>query len=246
MRTAAAVAKPAAQLPSHNNTLITSITRAASTVSPLRGTAAWTPRLTPVARQYSANSFLATASYAIRWITTIRSSSLPKIKELVASSSSTLPITVSRNGLRSLHTSVRRPSAAAGLAFTPSNPTLSSAPTTGVGPSAVLGADDPPMLFDASHLLTGQQEEKKERLRCLEVDDNGNYRHVEFSRAELGAMLELHPRDLRFLDSSMRNLPSILARRRVIIVNMEVSLPFLRSADTSRFELTPALLFSCL
>jgi hypothetical protein len=35
-------------------------------------------------------------------------------------------------------------------------------------------------------------------------------------------MLELHPRDLRFLDASMRNLPSILARRKVIIVNLDM------------------------
>lgn len=80
-----------------------------------------------------------------------------------------------------------------------------------------------PLLWDATHLLsTGLLDDKKERLRCLEVDDSGNYRDVEFSRAELSSMLDLHPRDLRFLDTSMRNLPSILARRRVIIVNLEM------------------------
>jgi len=65
-------------------------------------------------------------------------------------------------------------------------------------------------------------EEKNIRLRCLEVSSDGHCRECEYSRAELSEQLELHPRDLRFLDTSLRNLPSILTRKRVIIVNLEL------------------------
>ncbi len=79
-----------------------------------------------------------------------------------------------------------------------------------------------PHLFDASHLLSNL-EDKRETLQFLEVSSDGaHHRDVSFSRAELSSMLELHPRDLRFLDASMRNLPSILARKKVIIVNLEM------------------------
>lgn len=79
-----------------------------------------------------------------------------------------------------------------------------------------------PNLFDASHLLSNL-EDKRENLHFLEVSaDGGHHRDVCFSRGELSSTLELHPRDLRFLDASMRNLPSILARKKVIIVNLEV------------------------
>jgi hypothetical protein len=226
-RATAAAAKSRASLPSHTTATRPRPASIAQLASPLsiRRLPTASPRLSPVDRRPSPIRSPAASNHASRWIATFRITTLTGVKQPVASfSTPVLPVPFSRGGLRAFHTAARRHSPAAGLAFTPSNPVLSSAPTAaGTNASALLNADDPPMLFDASHLLTGQQEEKKERLRCLEVDDNGNYRHVEFSRAELGAMLELHPRDLRFLDSSMRNLPSILARRRVIIVNMEVS-----------------------
>lgn len=71
--------------------------------------------------------------------------------------------------------------------------------------------------------MLSNMEEKRETLPFLEVSaDGGHHRDVSLSRAELSSQLELHPRDLRFLDASMRNLPSILARKKVIIVNLEM------------------------
>lgn len=54
---------------------------------------------------------------------------------------------------------------------------------------------------------------------------------VEYSRSDLSRKFGLHPRDLRFLDSSLRNLPSILSRKKVIVVNLE-AFKALIAADT--------------
>ncbi|KAH6647064.1 hypothetical protein BKA67DRAFT_525252 [Truncatella angustata] len=58
------------------------------------------------------------------------------------------------------------------------------------------------------------------RLRCTEVDENGNAILVdgEFKKTELIARFGLQPRDLRKIDSS--NLPHILIRERAILLNL--------------------------
>ncbi|KAI0203299.1 cora-domain-containing protein [Astrocystis sublimbata] len=58
------------------------------------------------------------------------------------------------------------------------------------------------------------------RLRCTEVDDNGNVMLVdsEFKKSELIARFGLLPRDLRKIDSS--NLPHILVRPTSILLNL--------------------------
>ncbi|KAI0397718.1 cora-domain-containing protein [Xylariaceae sp. FL0594] len=58
------------------------------------------------------------------------------------------------------------------------------------------------------------------RLRCTEVDDNGNVILVdsEFKKSELIARFGLLPRDLRKIDSS--NLPHILVRPTSILLNL--------------------------
>jgi len=111
-------------------------------------------------------------------------------------------------------------------ASSPSRPASSSASSSTTPPSSTAAAgaslSSSPHLFDASHLLSNL-EDKRETLQFLEVSSDGTHqRDVTFSRAELSSMLGLHPRDLRFLDASMRNLPSILARRKVIIVNLDM------------------------
>ncbi|KAK6189450.1 hypothetical protein LQW54_013257 [Pestalotiopsis sp. IQ-011] len=65
-----------------------------------------------------------------------------------------------------------------------------------------------------------QQAALEPRLRCTEVDENGNAILVdgEFKKTELIARFGLQPRDLRKIDSS--NLPHILVRERAILLNL--------------------------
>ncbi|CAF0850032.1 unnamed protein product [Didymodactylos carnosus] len=63
---------------------------------------------------------------------------------------------------------------------------------------------------------------KGEDRQMLEVNTTGDVVTSEFRRSDLGHRFSLHPRDIRFLDSSLRNLPSILSRAKVIIVNLEL------------------------
>jgi hypothetical protein len=60
------------------------------------------------------------------------------------------------------------------------------------------------------------------RIHCIEIDNSGAQYSNDISRHDLAVRFGLHPRDLRFLESSLRNLPSILTRKRVIIVNLEL------------------------
>ncbi|KAH8662018.1 cora-like Mg2+ transporter [Xylariales sp. PMI_506] len=65
-----------------------------------------------------------------------------------------------------------------------------------------------------------QQAALEPRLRCTEVDENGDAILVdgEFKKSELIARFGLLPRDLRKIDSS--NLPHILVRERAILLNL--------------------------
>lgn len=96
----------------------------------------------------------------------------------------------------------------------------------------------PAFLFNATHLLSNV-EDKKENVKAIEIRSNGMHRTLEMSRVDLSKDLDLHPRDLRFLDASMRNMPAILARKKAIIVNMEVRE---RRRDDGVYRMTAGML----
>ncbi|KAI1408093.1 cora-domain-containing protein [Hypoxylon sp. FL1857] len=80
------------------------------------------------------------------------------------------------------------------------------------------GADNNSM-FNTRRQLS-QKAALEPRLRCTEVDENGNVILVdgEFKKSELIARFGLLPRDLRKIDSS--NLPHILVRPTAILLNL--------------------------
>ncbi|KAI3340875.1 hypothetical protein F4824DRAFT_449796 [Ustulina deusta] len=71
-----------------------------------------------------------------------------------------------------------------------------------------------------SHRQLSKKAASEPRLRCTEVDENGNVILVdgEFKKSELIAKFGLLPRDLRKIDSS--NLPHILVRPTSILLNL--------------------------
>lgn len=74
-------------------------------------------------------------------------------------------------------------------------------------------------MFNSQRLLS-QKAALEPRLRCTEVNENGNVILVdgEFKKSELIARFGLLPRDLRKIDSS--NLPHILVRPTAILLNL--------------------------
>ncbi|KAI0458444.1 cora-domain-containing protein [Xylaria acuta] len=74
-------------------------------------------------------------------------------------------------------------------------------------------------MFNTPRLLS-KKAASDPRLRCTEVDENGNVILVnsEFKKSELIARFGLQPRDLRKIDSS--NLPHILVRPTSILLNL--------------------------
>ncbi|KAI0384453.1 cora-domain-containing protein [Hypomontagnella monticulosa] len=85
-------------------------------------------------------------------------------------------------------------------------------------PNVDRGADTNSM-FNSRRQLS-QKAALEPRLRCTEVDENGNVILVdgEFKKSELIARFGLLPRDLRKIDSS--NLPHILVRPTAILLNL--------------------------
>ncbi|CAK7223672.1 magnesium ion transporter [Sporothrix curviconia] len=81
------------------------------------------------------------------------------------------------------------------------------------------GADFASVMFNARRLQTAKAA-LEPRLRCTEVDENGEVILVdgEFKKTELIAKYGLLPRDLRKIDSS--NLPHILVRPAAILLNL--------------------------
>ncbi|KAI1475202.1 hypothetical protein K445DRAFT_316527 [Daldinia sp. EC12] len=81
------------------------------------------------------------------------------------------------------------------------------------------GSDNSSM-FNPSRRQLSQKAALEPRLRCTEVDENGNVILVdgEFKKSELIARFGLLPRDLRKIDSS--NLPHILVRPTAILLNL--------------------------
>lgn len=83
----------------------------------------------------------------------------------------------------------------------------------------VEGGGDANSMFNTRRQLS-QKAALEPRLRCTEVDENGNVILVdgEFKKSELIARFGLLPRDLRKIDSS--NLPHILVRPTAILLNL--------------------------
>lgn len=81
------------------------------------------------------------------------------------------------------------------------------------------GAEFASVMFNARRLQTAKAA-LEPRLRCTEVDENGEVILVdgEFKKTELIAKYGLLPRDLRKIDSS--NLPHILVRPAAILLNL--------------------------
>ena len=81
------------------------------------------------------------------------------------------------------------------------------------------GGDFSSVMFNARRLQTAKAA-LEPRLRCTEVDENGEVILVdgEFKKTELIAKYGLLPRDLRKIDSS--NLPHILVRPAAILLNL--------------------------
>ncbi|KAI1140875.1 cora-domain-containing protein [Hypoxylon sp. FL0543] len=81
------------------------------------------------------------------------------------------------------------------------------------------GGGDNNSMFNTRRQLS-QKAALEPRLRCTEVDENGNVIVVdgEFKKSELIARFGLLPRDLRKIDSS--NLPHILVRPTAILLNL--------------------------
>ncbi|OTB08313.1 hypothetical protein M426DRAFT_316939 [Hypoxylon sp. CI-4A] len=81
------------------------------------------------------------------------------------------------------------------------------------------GGADVNSMFSTRRQLS-QKAALEPRLRCTEVDENGNVILVdgEFKKSELIARFGLLPRDLRKIDSS--NLPHILVRPTAILLNL--------------------------
>ncbi|KAI1504994.1 hypothetical protein F5X99DRAFT_370476 [Biscogniauxia marginata] len=81
------------------------------------------------------------------------------------------------------------------------------------------GEGDNNSMFNSRRQLS-QKAALEPRLRCTEVDENGNVILVdgEFKKSELIARFGLLPRDLRKIDSS--NLPHILVRPTAILLNL--------------------------
>ena len=59
---------------------------------------------------------------------------------------------------------------------------------------------------------------------------------IELTRQNIAAEFNLHMRDVRFLDSTLRNLPSILARDQVILVNLEMFKAIISRKKTLIFD----------
>jgi hypothetical protein len=75
-----------------------------------------------------------------------------------------------------------------------------------------------------------------ETLTAIELDESGGHVEAEYSALQLARRFGLHPRDMRFLDSSLRNLPSILVRRSVIIVNLELFKAIISAKEVLMFD----------
>ena len=75
-----------------------------------------------------------------------------------------------------------------------------------------------------------------ETLTAIELDESGGHSEREYSSLQLARRFGLHPRDMRFLDSSLRNLPSILVRRSVIIVNLELFKAIISAKEVLMFD----------
>ena len=81
-----------------------------------------------------------------------------------------------------------------------------------------------------------QPSDPSSTLTALEIDDQGRHTERDFSPLQLARRFGLHPRDMRFLDSSLRNLPSLLVRREVIIVNLELFKAIISAREVLLFD----------
>ena len=73
-------------------------------------------------------------------------------------------------------------------------------------------------------------------LTALEMDAQGRHVERDYSPLQLARRFALHPRDMRFLDSSLRNLPSLLVRKEVIIVNLELFKAIISAKEVLLFD----------
>ena len=96
---------------------------------------------------------------------------------------------------------------------------------------AATGAD---LSTPVHHLNQG--DDPTSTLTALEIDEHGNHTERDYHPLQLARRFGLHPRDMRFLDSSLRNLPSLLVRREVIIVNLELFKAIISHKEVLMFD----------
>ena len=102
---------------------------------------------------------------------------------------------------------------------------------------AVTGADlSTPAQATTASSPTSSFTQSEDLLAALEIHTDGSHYEREYSRLQLARRFGLHPRDLRFLDSSLRNLPSLLVRREVIIVNLELFKAIISATEVLMFD----------
>ena len=102
---------------------------------------------------------------------------------------------------------------------------------------AVTGADlSTPAQSTTASSPTSSFTQSEDMLAALEIHTDGTHSECEYSRLQLARRFGLHPRDLRFLDSSLRNLPSLLVRREVIIVNLELFKAIISATEVLMFD----------
>ena len=102
---------------------------------------------------------------------------------------------------------------------------------------AVTGADlSTPAQSTTASSPTSSFTQSEDMLAALEIHTDGSHYERQYSRLQLARRFGLHPRDLRFLDSSLRNLPSLLVRREVIIVNLELFKAIISATEVLMFD----------
>ena len=102
---------------------------------------------------------------------------------------------------------------------------------------AVTGADlSTPAQSTTASSPTSSFTQSEDMLAALELHIDGTHYERQYSRLQLARRFGLHPRDLRFLDSSLRNLPSLLVRREVIIVNLELFKAIISATEVLMFD----------